>query len=1386
MNVPQEKGNPAFPCSPAFTLAEMLLTLAIMALLIGAGIPAASDMLRHSRQATLDRMARTLYMSAQMSLTAAKLSGNALPDLQTPETAGLLLTLPAADAPESDLPAFRCRLCKADVAESTPAQDLQELLFPRLSPEGALRAVSGELFEGYWIVTFNPADYSMANAYFVPNDGETGKGTAYFQTLWAMPGEERDGKLSELSSVKARLRDGARIGYYGGKSVPAAPIPVGQIGEGVEPSPDNPSDGSPPNPMTAFPDAPAPLKAPAPPDGGEPVAFEGQPQESAFPDIPDTPDDPGAEPSPYNPNLLTPDDTATKKTPVNDPDKAANAAHKLYCWIGDGENPNAPICNGDALATRLNCWVPADSAFASGSAPCDVDFILTVKGVSSMKTVTFRYGMYFSGIYTQKTESGAYESLVHGSFCREETRTAQENGAEKAIPGWLYSYPVVLDSLTDDGAGVPLHQNRPFKARFPDFIPGEDIMLCFEIDVGGEIKKAAKKNALAALSDNEKAAYGLARMSEEAVANNASPAYDWLWKCHLPGRNEYPVSNSLFADAYRDGRREYRSPVDGGGAYGAKIACRRHLQNLDAQISGLGGNLGGIKSYDNTDIGAESVRALQIADIDLSAGGAAFTPISNGKLAKYNGGGHSIDNLRVNLPESCAPEELEERKDKGAGLFGTLGGAATLENLALTDPAILAKDTRCVGGLVGKAENLTVSSVRLYMSPKSYGGAAPGDVSDKWLVGGERVGGLIGYASGDVVITTAADGVPSFAATFVNASAPRAENVYAGGLAGYVAGKLTVRGAWADCYVSAEAGVAGHIGGLAGYCGAESEFRRCYSVGFALKKGDAASVAAGFAPCGVASVSDAYSAFNFDALDPERRTDVRRYDMFRSADSAADAYCAYGGAVSPDGAAIPVIDSDSLKNVLTAEHGFRVGEPETFPYFPDDTPRAPYPYPTLDGAPYAHYNDYLVTKPPKLRSVTVRNPRTFSRAERKAFAAELAQADGEDAKAALYDKYLILSRNGSPQSVPMLEQEGRRYAEARTENRGAYGDRFIGWHTEENFWACLSALAAGDPAPKVLPVRYWAESGVRDADASNYADLLDKDAKLLLDGDAPVLYALYERAEPFAVAVENRRFDKERMNAALRALLAVEAPQNPALQGIAPDGDLTQNETLQRLLQGGYEGVTLHPDDWDDNTHRLMREAFQGELISLQSIDVDPVAPTYAPASEPSPFLPDAQASGVGKAAYCARFDAEGAFLQFVAVSQDAFGTIPVETDRPSVYVALYPDEPITLSVGLVFRLWDDPYTWIDMGIYGSPEELRESQDFQDFQECMWWEEVEWRAVINISAQAGTTLRQNVAEWHFDGFALNETESILDAVIRPGVTDALVLYYDYDDAETGG
>lgn len=331
----------------------------------------------------------------------------------------------------------------------------------------------------------------------------------------------------------------------------------------------------------------------------------------------------------------------------------------------------------------------------------------------------------------------------------------------------------------------------------------------------------------------------------------------------LPAVGDEAATNSLFAydpDADRSLRaQDAVLPVlaDEDGRYIARIACARHLQNLDTGLSGLGP----VPAGEGT---SEGVAAVQTEDIDLTAGawdaaypGRGLAPIANTDIVSYDGDGHVIRGLRQDLTESG---DLRG----SAGLFATYAG--TIGDLTLVDPVIRGVDgsTKSLGGFIGEAHG-DVSLVRcaLYMEDE-VGGATASEVD--WISGARYAGGLIGHAAGSVTLEDC------FAATVVRASTDGC----AGGLVGMADGAVLALRSYADCYLGG-----GTVGGLAGGVGEGSGFVGCYSAGFVL---GAPAVAAGFTP-DAAAVSGGISLFDFDDITADAFT-----GLVLDADGYVEAY----------------------------------------------------------------------------------------------------------------------------------------------------------------------------------------------------------------------------------------------------------------------------------------------------------------------------------------------------------------------------------------------------------------------------------------------------------------------------------------------------------------
>lgn len=258
-------------------------------------------------------------------------------------------------------------------------------------------------------------------------------------------------------------------------------------------------------------------------------------------------------------------------------------------------------------------------------------------------------------------------------------------------------------------------------------------------------------------------------------------------------------------------------------------------------------------------------------------------------------GGTTITNCTITDSEVSGSNAQEM-----GGLIGMLqgGGTVALSDCEVRDSKINGGNTvNSVGGLVGKisgSDSARITNCSLYMSNeqktdeegKSTDGwlTAWKDGADKtandatdWLAGGTYVGGLVGLSESTLTIQN------SFAATVVRAEGTEEEKTFAGGLVGALAaGKeptvdATTTGAGEDAKtvttITAEGNltvnasyadcyISGkYIGGLAGACGKNSSFANCYSAGFALGE---PFVAGGYTATEAGLSGSNYSLFNFD------------------------------------------------------------------------------------------------------------------------------------------------------------------------------------------------------------------------------------------------------------------------------------------------------------------------------------------------------------------------------------------------------------------------------------------------------------------------------------------------------------------------------------------
>lgn len=287
----------------------------------------------------------------------------------------------------------------------------------------------------------------------------------------------------------------------------------------------------------------------------------------------------------------------------------------------------------------------------------------------------------------------------------------------------------------------------------------------------------------------------------------------------------------------------------------ALVSCERHLQNLDVNSSNVTDSI----------TAARQVRALNWGTAWEELGEPlSFSPIQNGALLSYDGGGFPILDLSVT---ASGP----------AGLFETFGPelesncSGSLQDILLINPAVTGDGD--AGALAGQIQNTEVRSCQVYASDTQ---AAPACL----ISGKKRVGGLTGSMTGTTV-------------TDCQVGLPLIEAQDAQSLGGF-AGAADSRSRIGTSY-SAVDQLAGTSNAAAMFL-ATSEGARienCYTVG--TLSAQSREIPSGFVN-GSAKVSGCYCAVTYRAQDAGERS-VEAYGFY-AGKSENCAYLAQGTGAS--------------------------------------------------------------------------------------------------------------------------------------------------------------------------------------------------------------------------------------------------------------------------------------------------------------------------------------------------------------------------------------------------------------------------------------------------------------------------------------------------------
>ena len=249
--------------------------------------------------------------------------------------------------------------------------------------------------------------------------------------------------------------------------------------------------------------------------------------------------------------------------------------------------------------------------------------------------------------------------------------------------------------------------------------------------------------------------------------------------------------------------RAFFAPDEGGGNY--------TISNL-YQLQGMAANLSG------TYVLANNINAIATASTNPSDiwAGKGFASIGNATAAAFtgdfNGQDHTISNLTINRPTTDY-----------VGLFGRID-RATLRNVGVSGSVT---GLSYVGGLVGHGDRSSITnsfaSVAVTGGTNSFnagglvGRLSSSSITDSYalgaVTGGRKVGGLVGYGSGNSTITN----------SYASGSVTGATSV--GGLLGYGDGSTIT-----NSYASGPVTGATSVGGLVGY-GTDTTITNSYAAG---------------------------------------------------------------------------------------------------------------------------------------------------------------------------------------------------------------------------------------------------------------------------------------------------------------------------------------------------------------------------------------------------------------------------------------------------------------------------------------------------------------------------------------------------------------------------
>lgn len=188
-----------------FTMSELLIVVAIVIVLFAVAVLSLVTIQKNLRQKELDSKAEILYVAVQNRMSELRAGGyESLYQYDENKDNGVAkVGLIPLDAPEEDAEdaITKDTLCYVVSANRVEVGKAAASVLPESS-------VDAELWNNHWVIEYDPESGSVYSAFYSEEEITSGDASTTLPTY-----------LNRMRVRQTRLRNGAKIGYYGGARV---------------------------------------------------------------------------------------------------------------------------------------------------------------------------------------------------------------------------------------------------------------------------------------------------------------------------------------------------------------------------------------------------------------------------------------------------------------------------------------------------------------------------------------------------------------------------------------------------------------------------------------------------------------------------------------------------------------------------------------------------------------------------------------------------------------------------------------------------------------------------------------------------------------------------------------------------------------------------------------------------------------------------------------------------------------------------------------------------------------------------------------------------------------------------------------------------------------